>query len=48
METYSKYGHFLDGTASLDIDDFLKKGEQDLSHFGTVGNNQDCYIKLLC
>ncbi len=35
-ETYSKYHSFLDGSASLEVDNFLKSGEQEFSFFAKV------------
>ena len=41
-DTYSPYHSFLDGSASLEIDNFLKSGEQELSFFGKVARgNQE-------
>lgn len=37
-DTYTQYHSFLDGSASLDIDNFLKSGEQELSFFAKVCN----------
>jgi len=36
VENYSKYNVFMDGTASLEVDNFLKSGEDELSFFGKV------------
>ena len=35
-ETYSQFHSFMDGTASQEIDNFLKSGEQELSFFAKV------------
>ena len=36
MENFNKYSIFMDGTASLEADNFLKSGEDELSFFGKV------------
>ncbi len=38
VEIYSKYSIFMDGTASVDVDNFLKSGEDELSFFGKVSS----------
>ena len=37
-DTYSPYYAFLDGSASLEIDNFLKSGEHELGFFAKVRN----------
>ena len=39
QDTYTRYYSFLDGSASLDLDNFLKSGEQELTFFGQVQYN---------
>lgn len=46
-ETYSQYHAFLDGSASLDIDNFLKSGEQEFSFFAKVITTPGQFFSIL-
>ena len=34
--TYTKYEQLLDGSAAIEVDDFLKSSDQELQQFGKV------------
>ena len=34
--TYTKYEQLLDGSAAVEVDDFLKSSDQELQQFGKV------------
>lgn len=42
--TYTQYHNLMDGNASLEVDDFLKHSENDLTAFGKVKGSTVCVV----